>query len=165
MLYAILALAAATFAIGLLRGQSAVDTFTAAIALAVAMIPEGLPTALTVTLAIGVSRMAQRRAIIRKLPAVETLGSVTIISSDKTGTLTQNQMTVQEIYVPDATYRVSGTGYAPSGEITRTARRSGRRRDTPRCWRRCGPGCSATTAPWPRQTAPGTRQGIRPRWR
>ncbi len=119
VLYAILGLAAITFAIGLLRGQPAVDTFTAAIALAVAMIPEGLPAALTVTLAIGVSRMAQRRAIIRKLPAVETLGSVTIISSDKTGTLTQNQMTVQELYAAGVTYRVTGTGYAPAGEIQR----------------------------------------------
>jgi len=119
VLYAILALAAVTFAIGVLRGQGVIDTFTAAIALAVAMIPEGLPAALTVTLAIGVSRMARRRAIIRKLPAVETLGSVTIISSDKTGTLTQNQMTVQEIYTAGATYRVTGTGYAPSGEIQR----------------------------------------------
>lgn len=119
VLFAILGLAAVTFFIGLTRGQPAVDTFTAAIALAVAMIPEGLPAALTVTLAIGVSRMAQRRAIIRKLPAVETLGSVTIICSDKTGTLTQNQMTVQEIYVPGATYRLSGIGYEPSGEIRR----------------------------------------------
>lgn len=119
VLYAILALAAATFAVGVLRGQPVVDTFTAAIALAVAMIPEGLPAALTVTLAIGVSRMAQRRAIIRKLPAVETLGSVTIISSDKTGTLTQNQMTVQEIVVTGNTYRVTGAGYAPDGEILR----------------------------------------------
>jgi len=117
VLYAILVLAAVTFLIGLLRRQPVIDTFTAAIALAVAMIPEGLPAALTVTLAIGVSRMARRRAIIRKLPAVETLGSVTIISSDKTGTLTQNQMTVQEIYVAGATYRVTGTGYAPVGEI------------------------------------------------
>ncbi len=117
VLYAILVLAAVTFVIGVLRRQPVIDTFTAAIALAVAMIPEGLPAALTVTLAIGVSRMARRRAIIRKLPAVETLGSVTIISSDKTGTLTQNQMTVQEIYVAGATYRVAGTGYAPVGEI------------------------------------------------
>jgi len=117
LLFAILALAAVTFAIGIWRGQPAIDTFIAAIALAVAMIPEGLPAALTVTLAIGVSRMAQRRAIIRKLPAVETLGSVTVICSDKTGTLTQNQMTVQQICVTGATYRVSGIGYAPSGEI------------------------------------------------
>jgi len=117
VLYAILALAAVTFAIGLLRGQPLPDTFIAAIALAVAMIPEGLPAALTVTLAIGVSRMARRQAIIRKLPAVETLGSVTIISSDKTGTLTRNQMTVQEVYAAGALYRVTGTGYAPSGDI------------------------------------------------
>jgi Ca2+-transporting ATPase len=117
ILYAILALAAVTFLVGLLRGQTAIDTFTAAIALAVAMIPEGLPAALTVTLAIGVSRMARRRAIIRKLPAVETLGSVTVICSDKTGTLTQNQMTVQQVVVRGACYEVTGSGYAPQGEI------------------------------------------------
>ncbi len=117
VLYAILALAGLVFVIEVLRGQSAIDTFTAAIALAVAMIPEGLPAALTVTLAIGVSRMARRRAIIRKLPAVEALGSTTVVCSDKTGTLTQNQMTVQQIVVPGACYQVTGSGYNPAGQV------------------------------------------------
>ena len=117
LLVVILVLSSLTFGVGLLRGQPVVDTLMAAIALAVGAIPEGLPAALTVTLAIGVSRMARRRAIIRNLPAVETLGSTTIICSDKTGTLTQNQMTVQEIHTLGGVYTVTGVGYQPVGEI------------------------------------------------
>jgi len=117
VLFAILALSAGVVGINLLQGQDLIDTITSAIALAVAMIPEGLPTALTVTLAIGVQRMAKKNAIIRRLPAVEALGSTTVICSDKTGTLTQNEMTVQEIFSGGLIFSVSGIGYKPQGEI------------------------------------------------
>ena len=118
LLWVILALAAITFGIGVARGGSIEDMFLAAIALAVGAIPEGLPAAVTITLAIGVSRMARRRAIIRKLPAVEALGSTTVICSDKTGTLTENQMTVQQIYAGSKFFDVSGRGYEPAGRVT-----------------------------------------------
>jgi Ca2+-transporting ATPase len=117
LLYVILGMAVFTFIIGLFRGQDLVEMFLAAVALAVGAIPEGLPAAITITLAIGVSRMARKNAIIRKLPAVETLGSTTVICSDKTGTLTQNQMTVKDIYAAGFHYRVEGIGYRPEGSI------------------------------------------------
>lgn len=117
LLYVILGLAALTFAIGLGRGESWIEMFQTAVALAVSGIPEELPPLVTIILAIGVSRMADRHAIIRKLPAVETLGSATVICSDKTGTLTENQMTVEQIYAGGQRYTVSGTGYSPDGDL------------------------------------------------
>ncbi len=117
LLYAILALAILTFLIGLVHGESWIHMFDAAVALAVGMIPEGLPAVLTVTLAIGVGRMARRNAIIRRLPAVETLGSTTVICSDKTGTLTRNEMTVQRLWAGGARLDLAGVGYSPEGEL------------------------------------------------
>lgn len=116
----ILVVAAGMFAFGtLVRGMTIADTFMAAVGLAVAAIPEGLPAILTITLAIGVQRMARRHAVIRRLPAVETLGSVTVICSDKTGTLTRNEMTVQSVICAGQNFDVEGAGYAPVGAILR----------------------------------------------
>jgi Ca2+-transporting ATPase len=105
------------FALGAIHGEELSELFRAMVALAVAALPEGLPIVLTITLAISVSRMARRGAIIRRLPAVETLGSCTVIGSDKTGTLTQNRMTVERIFAGGERFELTGTGYQPRGEI------------------------------------------------
>lgn len=125
LLYVILGLAVVTFVVGILRGMGSSEIFVASVALAVGAIPEGLPAALTIILAIGVARMAKRRAIVRRLPAVETLGGATVICSDKTGTLTENQMTVRSLFVEGEFWTAEGTGYAPDGEITGPVDRGG----------------------------------------
>src|SRR5262245_7981333 len=104
-------------AIGLFRGQPLLDMVLFGIALAVAVVPEALPAVVTISLALGVQRMVKRHALVRRLPAVEGLGSVSVICSDKTGTLTRDEMTVRRILVAGARVTVSGAGYEPRGEF------------------------------------------------
>ena len=119
----ILALSAATFLLGVLwRGHAPAEMFMMVVALAASAIPEGLPAIMTVTLALGVQRMARRHAIVRRLPAVETLGSVTVICSDKTGTLTRNEMTVRRVVCAGLDVDVAGAGYEPVGDFSIGAR-------------------------------------------
>lgn len=104
--------------LGVLRGQPFVEMLVFGIALAVAVVPEALPAVVTISLAMGVQRLVKRRALMRRLPAVETLGSTSVICSDKTGTLTKDEMTVRRVYAGGRSWSVSGAGYAPSGEFS-----------------------------------------------
>jgi Ca2+-transporting ATPase len=114
---ACIAICAVVFALGLLRGEDILEMFMTSVSLAVAAIPEGLPAVVTIVLALGMQRMVRHNAIMKKLHAVETLGSTTVICSDKTGTLTQNQMTIVKMYVPGTEIDVTGEGYSPAGKI------------------------------------------------
>ncbi|MEW5742351.1 MAG: cation-translocating P-type ATPase [Myxococcota bacterium] len=118
-----LVMVALIVALGLFRGQPFVEMLIFGIALAVAVVPEALPAVVTISLALGVQRMVKRNALIRRLPAVETLGSTSVICSDKTGTLTRDEMTVRRVWVAGETLEVSGSGYEPKGDFTRAGQK------------------------------------------
>ena len=119
IVFGIVAIAACIliFLAGIAEGKALFDMFLVAVSLAVAAIPEGLPATITIIFALGVKRMAGRKAIVRKLAAVETLGSTDVICSDKTGTLTQNVIVVRQVITPAGEYDVTGTGYSPEGDF------------------------------------------------
>ena len=123
IVYACIILVVLVFLLEMWRGGELLTVFITAVSLAVAAIPEGLPVVVTIALALGVQRMVKRHALIRKLPSVETLGSATVICSDKTGTLTKNEMTVQVVYAGGNLFSVTGIGYEPKGEFQSGGRR------------------------------------------
>ena len=117
LVWTTLGIVALLFGLGFLRGTKLLELFMTSVSLAVAAVPEGLPAVVTVALSLGVLRMSRRRALVRKLPAVETLGSTTVICTDKTGTLTVGEMTVRTLYVAGQRYEVTGEGYGPDGDV------------------------------------------------